>query len=47
MPAGALAGAALVLHVSATAAIGLATGTLALAALVTSALSGERLIDAS
>jgi hypothetical protein len=33
--------------VSATAAIGLATGTLALAALVTSALSGERLIDAS
>jgi uncharacterized membrane protein YoaK (UPF0700 family) len=47
MLAGALVGAALVLHVSATAAIGLATGTLALAALVTSALSGERLIDAS
>ena len=47
MLAGALVGAALVLHVSATAAIGLAAAMLAFAALVTSLMSGERLVDAS
>ena len=47
MLAGALVGAALVLHVSATAAIGLATGALAVIALATSLLSSDRLGEAA
>jgi uncharacterized membrane protein YoaK (UPF0700 family) len=45
MLAGALVGAALVLHVSATAAIGLAAAALAVIALATSLLSDRRLDD--